>query len=406
MVKIAIIGFGVVGSGVYEVLRKNAADVTKNAGTEIDIKYILDIRDFSSHPEANLFVDDVNIIANDDEVSIVVETMGGLEPANTFSRLMLSKGKTVITSNKELVATFGDELFSLAIENNCSYYYEASVGGGIPIIRPLKNCLAANRIDSVSGILNGTTNYILTRMFCANVSFEEALKEAQEKGYAEKDPTADVDGFDTGKKISILSSMINGEKINHEDVHTEGIRKITLEDTEFASKFGYSIKLIGSCKRIDDKFAVVVAPMLVSNDSPLSGVDDVFNGIMVSGNMLGDAMFYGRGAGKLPTASAVCADIIDAAKNLDTPYVAPWTKSSKNVLVDYEDMEYSMYVCIKTEDKTATAEAVTSRFDKDVNIAYTDKYLAFITPKDKIKTTNEKLAQFNEDVIGSILVLE
>ena len=405
MVKIAIIGFGVVGSGVYEVLRKNASDVTKNAGTEIDIKYILDIRDFSTHPEANLFVNDVNTIANDDEVSIVVETMGGLEPANTFSRLMLSKGKTVITSNKELVATFGDELFALAIENNCSYYYEASVGGGIPIIRPLKNCLAANRIDSVSGILNGTTNYILTRMFCANVSFEEALKEAQEKGYAEKDPTADVDGFDTGKKISILSSMINGKKINHEDVHTEGIRKITLEDTEFASEFGYSIKLIGSCKRIDEKFAVVVAPMLVPNESPLAGVDDVFNGIMVSGNMLGDAMFYGRGAGKLPTASAVCADIIDAAKNLKTPFVAPWTKQTENVLVDYEDMEYSMYVCVKTDDKAKVSQDIISKFDKNVQIAYSDNYLAFITPKDKIKNLNEKVSGICANVVGSLLVL-
>ncbi|MBQ4629558.1 MAG: homoserine dehydrogenase [Clostridia bacterium] len=406
MVKIAIIGFGVVGSGVYEVLRKNASDVTRNAGTEIDIKYILDIRDFSSHPEANLFVNDVNIIADDDEVSIVVETMGGLEPANTFSRLMLSKGKTVITSNKELVATFGDELFELAKENGCSYYYEASVGGGIPIIRPLKNCLAANRIDSVAGILNGTTNYILTRMFCANASFEDALCEAQEKGYAEKDPTADVDGFDTGKKISILSSMINGEKINHADVHTEGIRKITLADTEFASKFGYSIKLIGSCKRIGEKFAVVVAPMLVENTSPLAGVDDVFNGIMVSGNMLGDAMFYGRGAGKLPTASAVCADVIDAAKNVGAPFVAPWKKSSKNVLVDYEDMEYAMYVCFKTADKAALMKELASKFDGELQIANTDEHVAFITPKDKIKSIKEKLSGINAEIAGSLLVLE
>ena len=267
MIKIAIIGFGVVGSGVYEILRENSEEVTRSAHTPIDIKYILDIRDFSDHKESHLFTNDVDVIASDDEVSIVVEAMGGVEPANTFTRKMLSRGKTVITSNKELVATYGDELFALAKENGCAYYYEASVGGGIPIIRPMRNCLSANRIDSVAGILNGTTNYILTRMFKGNISFEAALKEAQEKGYAEKDPTADVDGFDTGKKISILSSMINKEKINYADVHTEGIRSITLADTKFAQDFDCGIKLIGKCERVGDKFSVVVAPMLVSTSS-------------------------------------------------------------------------------------------------------------------------------------------
>ena len=404
MIKIAIIGFGVVGSGVYEVIRKNAGDITDKAGTEIDIKYILDIRDFSNHPESNLFVNDVNVIAEDDEVSVVVETMGGLEPANTFSRLMLSKGKTVVTSNKELVATYGDELFELASENGCAYYYEASVGGGIPIIRPMKNCLAANKIESVFGILNGTTNYILTRMFTDNVSFESALKEAQEKGYAEKDPTADVDGFDTGKKISILSSMINGEKINHEDVHTEGIRSITLADTEFAQSFGYSIKLIGSCKRIDDKYSVVVAPMLVEKDSPLAGVNDVFNGIMVCGNMLGDAFFYGRGAGKLPTASAVVADVIDAVRSRELKFKAPWTKAKENVLVPYEDMECAMYICLKeTDDETVSK--VCQSFGGDLKLIVKDGYVAFITEKDTISGINEKLSKIDAKVNNKLMIL-
>lgn len=405
MIKIAIIGFGVVGSGVYEVIRKNAADITINAGTEIDIKYILDIRDFSDHPESGLFVNNVDTIADDPEVAIVVETMGGLEPANTFTRKMLSKGKTVITSNKELVATYGDELFDIAIKNNCAYYYEASVGGGIPIIRPLKNCLAANRIESVTGILNGTTNYILTRMFQENVSFDSALKEAQEKGYAEKDPTADVDGFDTGKKISILSSMINGRKINHEDVHTEGIRKITLEDTEFAEMFGSSIKLIGHCRRVGSKFAVVVAPMLVSKESPLAGVDDVFNGIMVSGNMLGDAMFYGRGAGKLPTASAVVADVIDAAKNLGNSFVAPWGEEGEKVLVPYEDIECAMYVRAKIDGKSDIISCAKEFFGDDIAVASKGDCVAFITPVMPISKIMDKLKNLKSDEVSTLMVL-
>ena len=405
MTKIAIIGFGVVGSGVYEVLRENAAEITRTTLTPIDIKYILDIRDFSSHPESHLFTDNVDNIANDPEVSIVVETMGGIEPANTFTRKMLSAGKTVVTSNKELVATYGDELFALALENNCSYYYEVSVGGGIPIIRPMRKCLAANRIDSVCGILNGTTNYILTRMFQENVSFESALSEAQAKGYAEKDPTADVDGLDTGKKISILSSMINGQKINYADVHTEGIRSITLADTEFAAKLGYSIKLIGKCERIGDKYAVVVAPMLVSKDSPLAGIDDVFNGIMVSGNMLGDALFYGRGAGKLPTASAVVADVIDAATSDHTKFRAPWTASDKNVLVDYDDIVTSMYVCVEADSADAVRAFVSDKFGSDTDLIAAGNHLAFITPPDKIKNIRTALCNMNANICNTLMIL-
>lgn len=405
MVKIAIIGFGVVGSGVYEVLRKNSSDITSNANTEIDIKYILDIRDFSSHSESHLFVNDINTILADEEVEIVVETMGGLEPANTFTRKCLERGKSVVTSNKELVATFGDELFELACKNNCKYLYEASVGGGIPIIRPLSRCLAANRIDKIAGILNGTTNYILTRMFTDNASFEDALKEAQEKGYAEKDPTADVEGLDTGKKICILSSMLNGEKINHEDVHTEGITKITLEDTEYAAKFNSAIKLIGMCERVGDKFAVIVAPMLVNREMPLFGVDDVFNGIMVSGNMLGDAMFYGRGAGKLPTASAVVADVIDIAANKDVKFIAPWTKSSKNVLISTDDIKTSMYVRVKSDDVSASVAHIKNAFDGDLHFETTDGEFAFITPKDTIANIKNITKNIPGTVLSEIMVL-
>jgi len=405
MVKIAIIGFGVVGSGVYEVLRKNASDITVNATTEIDIKYILDIRDFSSHSEKHLFVNDINTILNDDEIEIVVETMGGLEPANTFTRECFKRGKSVVTSNKELVATYGDELFGLARDNGCKYLYEASVGGGIPIIRPLSKCLAANRIDRIAGILNGTTNYILTRMFQDNASFESALQEAQAKGYAEKDPTADVEGLDTGKKICILSSMLNGEKINHEDVHTEGITKITTEDTEYASQFGYVIKLIGFCQRCDDKYAVVVAPMFVDKSSPLSGVDDVFNGIMVSGNVLGDAMFYGSGAGKLPTASAVVADVIDIAKNKDVKFIMPWTKSQKDVLVDYDDIKSSMYVRVKAIDTSRVLAYINNAFGNNIKCISANDEVCFITPTDKISNIKNILKDIPGTVLSHLMVL-
>lgn len=405
MTKIAIIGFGVVGSGVYEVIRTNSTDITKNSGTELDIGYILDIRDFSSHKESNLFVDDISVILADEDVEIVVETMGGLEPANTFTRRCLEAGKSVVSSNKELVATYGDELFTIAKEHNCRYMYEAAVGGGIPIIRPLANCLAANRIDMIAGILNGTTNYILTRMFKENASFESALKEAQEKGYAEKDPTADVEGLDTGKKICILSSMINGEKINHEDVHTEGITKITAEDTEYASKLGYVIKLIGMCKRIDDKFAVIVAPMLVDVDSPLAGIDDVFNGIMVTGNMLGDALFYGRGAGKLPTASAVVADVIDIAKNKGIVFNPPWTKAKKSALVPTCDIESAFYIRLKTDSMEKLVTYVDEKFVNCIKVSEKPDELAVITEKQTVGEVDEALKNIPAKLMSKIMIM-
>ena len=405
MVKIAIIGFGVVGSGVYEVIRTNASEIECAAGQKIDIKYILDIRDFSDHPESNLFTNDVNVIADDDEVSIVVETMGGLEPANTFSRLMLSKGKTVITSNKELVANYGDELFKLAEQNGCAYYFEASVGGGIPIIRPLESSLSVNKIKSVSGILNGTTNYILTRMFRDEVSFEDALKEAQQKGYAERDPSADVDGLDTGKKISILASIIKGKKVNFKDVPTEGIRDISVFDTEFAEKLGYSVKLIGCYRHLGDSDIAVVAPMLVDKDYPLYAVSSVFNGIVVRGNMLGTSMFYGRGAGKLPTASAVVSDIVFAAKNSDAEFKAPWKSSDGSDLADVNEVAMKAYVRLQGNNpdlKTVLEKA----FGTDINLIVSGDQAAFITQPDTLNNIKSKLNSIDVNVSKILNILE
>ncbi len=346
MAGICIVGFGCIGSGTYEIIRKNAQSIERRSGEKTDIKYIVDIRDFSSHEESRLFTDDFNKVLNDDEVSIVVETMGGLEPAYTYTKAALEKGKSVVTSNKELVAIKGDELFEIAASHGVKYLYEASVGGGIPIIRPMLTSLCANEIEEISGILNGTTNYILTKMFKEGNSFDDALKTAQELGYAEKNPSADVDGFDTGKKISILSSMVIGKKVNYEDVHTVGITSVTSEDTKYAEHMGYSIKLMGRFKDTATGYEVFVEPMFVENSNPLAGVEDVFNGILVSGNMLGDAMFYGRGAGKLPTASAVVADIIEAVRDKNGVPSVPWAPCDEKIVKDYEKTEGKFFVRI------------------------------------------------------------
>lgn len=314
MTKMAIMGYGVVGSGVYEIVRQNAAPIYQNLGDELDIKYILDIREFPNHPEKGLFVKDADIIANDDEVKIVAETMGGVTFAYEFTKKMLSRGKSVVTSNKELVSSKGVELFKLAEENGAKYLFEASVGGGIPVIRPLVNCLAANRISSVAGILNGTTNYILTKMFKESMAFDAALKNAQELGYAEKDPSADILGHDTARKIAILMSLAFKSRVDDKKIPTEGIDKITEDDVKCASKAGYSIKLIGMGYIEGKKVFARVAPMLIDFKSPLSSVEDVFNAVNITGDMVGEVMMYGRGAGKSATASAVVADVLDAAR--------------------------------------------------------------------------------------------
>ena len=319
MVNVAILGFGVVGSGVAEVLATNGEHIDHKVEDLIRLKYILDVRDFPDSPFADKVIHDFSIIENDPEVNIVVETIGGARVAREFTERALKAGKSVVTSNKELVAEHGYDLLKLAEEHGVSYLFEASVGGGIPIIRPLNQCLAANEITEICGILNGTTNYILTRMIRAGLSFAAALKEAQENGYAEQDPTADIEGHDACRKICILASLAFGRHVYPDQVPTQGITGVTLADVAYAESCGKKIKLLGrAIHRPDGRVCAFVAPHLVDLEDPLSGVEDVFNAITVRGNAIGDVMFYGRGAGKLPTASAVVADVIDAAKHMKT----------------------------------------------------------------------------------------
>lgn len=340
MAKIAVMGFGTVGSGVYEIIKSK--NFEKAAGEDIEVKYILDIRDFDE-PKA-LLTKDFNDILNDAEVTAVAEVMGGLHPAYEFTKQLLEAGKSVVTSNKELVATYGTELLNIAFKNDVQYLFEASVGGGIPIISAMINNLGANKIKSIAGILNGTTNYILTEMFTKGKGFEEVLKKAQELGYAERNPAADVEGHDACRKIAILASLAWGKFVDYNDIHTEGITNITLDDVKYAEKIGSVIKLIGYAD-IDDKDRVYarVSPMVISKESPIANVNDVFNAVMVSCDMLGDAMFYGRGAGKLPTASAVVSDIIECQKHKKMHTIL-WEDSEDNSIIPYEEKEVSYMV--------------------------------------------------------------
>lgn len=324
-VKFAVLGHGVVGSGVVELFYKNKKSIEKKAGTEMDIKYILDLRDFPDSPYCDKFTKDFSDILEDDEVTSVAECMGGLEPAFTFVKACLEKGKSVSTSNKELVAEKGDILLTIAKKHNCNFFFEASVGGAIPIIRPLHRCLAANDITDVAGILNGTTNFILTKMYNDNMSFDDALRLAQELGYAEKDPTADIEGHDACRKICIISSLVFGKHVYPKSVYTKGISQIDLSDVKSADELGYSIKLIASVSRLEDgRILPAVMPMLVSHENIISNVNDVFNAVLVDGDGIDKAMFYGRGAGKLPTASAVLGDVIEAAKHKVTVFSQSW----------------------------------------------------------------------------------
>ena len=350
MINIAILGFGVIGSGVAKVISDNSAELSSRLyGEKLSVKHILDLREFPGHPLADRVTSDFDKILNDEDVLVVVETMGGSHPAYDFSKKALMAGKSVVTSNKEVVAKYGAELLSIARENGVSYLFEASVGGGIPIIRPMWQCLAANRILSVDGILNGTTNYILTKMFSENQSFETALKSAQELGYAERNPAADVEGLDTCRKISILASLAYGKAINPEKVHCEGITEITSSQVEVAEKLGYRIKLLGRCCEKDGKIYCITAPFLVPLSCSISGIDDVYNGISVSGNAVGDVMFYGRGAGAMPTASAVMADVLDVIR--DCRKTIGWEKEDPDIYFDYEEMSLRMLVCAESGEK-------------------------------------------------------
>lgn len=367
MIKIAVLGYGTVGSGVVEVIQTNQELINKRVGEELEIKYVLDLRDFPGSPAEHLIVHDFEQIVNDEEVKIVVEVMGGTGVAYEFTKRSLLAGKSVVTSNKALVAAHGAELLAIAKERNINYLYEASVGGGIPIIRPLTSSLTGDKILEITGIVNGTTNFMMTKMYNENADYDAVLKEAQALGYAERDPSADVEGHDACRKIAILSSIISGKLVDFEDIYTEGITKVSATDIKYAKAMDKKIKLLASCKRVEDKLCAIVAPCLVSKEHPLYNVDDVFNAIFVKGDMLGDSMFYGSGAGKLPTASAVVGDVVEAAKNPNRSMMSTWD-SEKLELIGKEDTLKKFFVRVsgnadallgKVQDVFGQVEVVT-----------------------------------------------
>lgn len=403
MINIAVLGYGTVGSGVVEVIRTNHELINKRAGEEIKIKYVLDLREFPGDPVEEILVHDFEQIVNDPEVKIVVEVMGGTGAAYTFTKRALEAGKSVCTSNKALVAQYGPELMEIAKEKKINFLFEASCGGGIPIIRAINGSLTADEIDEVSGILNGTTNYMLDKMITEGADFNTVLKEAQEKGYAEADPTADVEGQDACRKIAILSSLAYGKFLNFENVYTEGITKITPEDMEYAREMGRSIKLLGTSKKLgDDSFYALVAPFLVGQENPLYGVKGVFNSIFVHGNMLGDAMFYGSGAGKLPTASAIAADVVEAAKHLHDTIPNNWS-NEEMTLMEPDSVEGRFFVRVKD----TSLDEVDKAFGKVEAVIEPDSLpeeFGFIT---RLMTQGEYKARvkaLGENVLGMIRV--
>ena len=390
MVNVAVLGYGTVGSGIVEVIKNNQKLVNQKSGAEIDVKYVLDLRDFPGDPYENLVVHDYETILADDEVDIICEAMGGVEPAYTFSKNALLKGKSVCTSNKELVAAHGPELIQLARENNCNYLFEASVGGGIPIIRPINSSLTPEKIESVTGILNGTTNYILTKMEKEGSDFSEVLKEAQEKGYAERNPEADVEGYDACRKIAILSSLVYGKTVNYEDIQTEGITKISTEDFKYMKELGATIKLLGMSKDVDGKYFAMVAPFVLFPSNPLYSVSDVFNGILVHGNMVGDTMYYGRGAGKLPTASAVVSDVIECARNIGKNVFCFWNPE-KLELTSNDDAKRKFFVRVSTTD-VAEIEKVFGKVQViDAGIANETGFITDVMSEKEYKEKADKL---------------
>ena len=406
MINIAVLGYGTIGSGVVEVIETNHESINHKIGEPIRVKYVLDKRDLSDTPVASKAVTDYDIILNDDEVSIVVEVLGGVEPAYTFAKQALEHGKSVATSNKELVAEKGAELLAMAKSKNLNFLFEASVGGGIPIIRPLNQSLTADEINEITGILNGTTNYILTKMADEGADFDEVLKDAQNKGYAELHPDADVEGYDACRKIAILTSLAFGMQVDYEDVHTEGITKITETDMKYAKALNKSIKLLGTSKKIGDNVYAMVCPMMIGRDHPLIGVNDVFNGIFVNGNVIGDVMFYGAGAGKLPTASAVLSDIIDTVKHKDKHIRLGWSEGQEGYLLDAKTLPSRFYVRLS---KTEAAPETFAKKGYDVITLDGEKYkdeFAVVTPEmtgyefDKLVSVDGELGGYN--VLGKI----
>lgn len=376
MAEIAVMGHGVVGSGVMEVLLSHKESIKKRAKEEVHVKYILDLREFPCLSYSDRFVKDFQQILDDPEVKIVVEVMGGLEPAYSYTKACLENGKSVVTSNKELVAQKGAELLALAQKNNLNFLFEASVGGGIPIIRPISQCLAANEMTEIAGILNGTTNFILTKMIREHMAFEDALKMAQELGYAERDPSADVDGVDACRKICILASLAYGTHVYPDSVHTEGIRSITKEDVGYAGAWGGVIKLIGEVKKLENgRVHIQVAPMFISRESQLANVDDVFNGILVRGDATGDVVFYGKGAGKLPTASAVVADVIDCVRHLKSDRkILYWEDAKPDYVQSWEDTPQDLFVRVVGQgDSDSLFDLVQQVFPQAVRLIRRDE---------------------------------
>ncbi len=400
MIHVAVLGYGTVGSGVVEVIENNKALVNKKACEELNVKYILDLRDFPGDPYEAKVVHDVNIILDDPEVSIVCETMGGVKPAYDFTKSALLKGKSVCTSNKELVANHGPELLQIAKANHCNYFFEASVGGGIPIIRPLNAALTAEKIEAITGILNGTTNYILTKMQNEGANFEDVLKQAQELGYAERNPEADVEGYDACRKIAILSSLMVGKNVKYEDIYTEGITKITADDFVYAKAMGKSIKLLAMSKALEQGTLAMVSPCMIDSTYPLYMVQDVFNAILVKGNMLGDSMYYGRGAGKLATASAVVADVIECARNMGRTLPIFWDAENEQ-LVDIAEVERAFFVRAKVEARADVEAAFAG--GESVVVAGRDDF-GYVTPVMKEKDFAAKYEALGDKVLGRIRI--
>ncbi len=369
-------GYGTIGSGVAEIIEKNAAVIKSNCGQEMELKYVLDLREFEGDPIQPKIVHDYQVIANDPEISIVVETMGGVEPAYTFVKAMLEAGKHVTTSNKALVADKGAELIALAHEKNVNFLFEASVGGGIPIIRPLTSAITGDVIEEIRGIINGTTNYMLTRMTEEGMEFDDVLKQAQDLGYAEKDPSADIEGYDACRKIAILTSLVCQSQVDYQDIHTEGITKISATDIKYAQSLGRKIKLLATSKLTDDGYVAMVAPYMVAAEHPLFNVSGVFNAIFVKGNMLGDSMFYGSGAGKLPTARAEVGDMVDIARHMDESIWLKWD-SAKVKLVDYKTLENRYFV--RTVSSKADIEKAFGKVEYATSVV--EGELGFVTEK-------------------------
>ncbi len=403
---VAVMGFGVVGSGVAELITKNSASIIKNSNVELRVTRILDIRDFENNEFEPLMTKNFEDIENDDSIAVVVETMGGVNPAFDFVTRCLKKGKHVVSSNKELVATKGFELLQTARENNVNFLFEASVGGGIPIIRPISRCLAGNQISEIAGILNGTSNFILTKMIVDGMSFSEALKLAQDKGYAEKDPTADVEGFDALRKICILASLAFGSHVYPDGIYTEGISKITLEDVAYAESYNSSIKLIAKTKKLEDgKILVMVSPCFVSNESMLSGVNGVFNACLVRGDATGDVLMYGKGAGKLATASAVVGDVIDCAANDDKRKFFGWDDAKENMLADYLDCETALYIRTTQPDK-AKLDSIFGGVTFLERENQPEEEIAFVTPVMKEKELRKLIEANGLNIVSCIRVAD